>query len=615
MYIYKLTRITFNDGTSIEPGNLTVIIGPNNSGKSRAMKDIVAKTTQLSSQSGVVVSNVEWILPQSIKELCEVYNINYYLDPTNNSWRFRTLDTNLNQEFQMDINTGTTIQSFPEWLEDSFQNENTDKNKLFIQYFGKAMVAFLSTENRLQLVKESPSSGHLQEMANVLQALYSAGTSTEKYIRQMGKQGFNQEIALDFTTLKSLLIRLGDNFNEIPPDPRDAALIINQYEKLDEQGDGIRSFVGILITLLGLKRNLFLIDEPEAFLHPPQAFRIGQFIAGDTSNSRQIILTTHSTDVLQGILSKTKDVTILRIDRKGNNNYFRPLDPKRLKEIINDPLLSSARVLDGLFYSGAVVVEADSDARFYHAVSNKFQANTDFHFVNADNKQTVPRITKMYRDMGVRCVGIVDFDVLNKLDEFQKQLEALELSDEEMHTAITVQKNIAQAAKDTSPDQRLESANLKLTELLESINDVQNKTYPSDKQGVTEKNQILQRIDRKCREISDSTKDWKLLKEKGRAALPQNIQIKFDSLEEICNSKGLFINPCGELESMLTQYAIEPTSDKRKWILQALQLLPELIVNEQNYPWKFVNKIHKYLLDSLSEAKITASSSPSNSIW
>src|SRR5262245_45189662 len=168
-------------------------------------------------------------------------------------------------------------------------------------------------------------------------------------------------------------------------------------EKLDDQGDGIRSFVGIIVALLTLKRGLFLIDEPEAFLHPPQAFRIGSLIADQSNQSRQIILATHSADVVRGILSRTNDVAIIRFEPTGNTNHFNHLNAQRLKTIIKGPLLSSARVLDGLFYGGAVVVEADADARFYQAASVKRSRALDLHFVNADNKQTVPTIVKLYR--------------------------------------------------------------------------------------------------------------------------------------------------------------------------------------------------------------------------
>jgi ABC-type cobalamin/Fe3+-siderophores transport system ATPase subunit len=45
MYQYKLNNIVFNDGSSINAGDLTVVIGPNNSGKSRALKDMLSATS------------------------------------------------------------------------------------------------------------------------------------------------------------------------------------------------------------------------------------------------------------------------------------------------------------------------------------------------------------------------------------------------------------------------------------------------------------------------------------------------------------------------------------------------------------------------------------------
>ncbi len=38
MYSYRLNTINFRDGTVIKPGRLTVIVGPNNSGKTRILR-------------------------------------------------------------------------------------------------------------------------------------------------------------------------------------------------------------------------------------------------------------------------------------------------------------------------------------------------------------------------------------------------------------------------------------------------------------------------------------------------------------------------------------------------------------------------------------------------
>jgi len=585
MYTYKLTRIVFNNGEEIQPGNLTVIIGPNNVGKSRTLKDIAQQSTKRQPLPGVIVNDVEWTTPQSLQELREAYALERYQDE-NNNWLFRTLAPELSKEHQ-------TNASF--WSEEQQISSYLSNKPLFAEHFGVAMLAFITTEYRLQLVKEAPSSAHERQEVNLLQALYNAGSSLETDIQELVRRAFGKTVKLDFTVPQRLLLRVGDDFSSIPPDPRDARQLMQQYEKFDDQGDGIRSFVGITTALLATKRNVILIDEPEAFLHPPQAFRTGEFIAAQATSQRQIVLATHSVDLLRGILSKTSDVTILRIDRRDKTNYFNVLDPNRLRELVNDPLLSSARVLDGLFYSGVVVVEADSDGRFYQIASNKRRNNIDLYFVNADNKQTVPRITTLYRDMGVRCAGIVDFDVLNDSAEFKRQLEALEFDEKAIALLLTIRDKISEVAKELPPDERLEKVREQMTTLLSSLEQLQGKAFASDNEAKSEKEKILSQVERRAREIAASTKNWNALKEQGRAALPIKLQSSFDDLWRECSQKGLFINPCGELESMLTSLGIAYTTDKRGWIARALALLRALEVNDNEYPWKFIKSIQEYL--------------------
>jgi hypothetical protein len=64
---------------------------------------------------------------------------------------------------------------------------------------------------------------------------------------------------------------------------------------------------------------------------------------------------------------------------------------------------------------------------------------------------------------------------------------------------------------------------------------------------------------------------------------------------EACASKGLFILTTGQLESMLTDYGIPFTEDKKAWIKQALTLLPRLEVDTAKQPWKLADRIRSYL--------------------
>jgi energy-coupling factor transporter ATP-binding protein EcfA2 len=590
MYTFKLTQITLNDGSKFEPGKLTVIVGPNNVGKSRALKDIATLVTNAQTPL-VVVKDVEWPMPQSLQELFDSHDVEPRQDPQGAWVRF-----GLNYLMSGGQNMGIG----GEWrrgMEKSIQNRAMRKE--FASYFGSWLLTFLTTEHRLALVQSSESPKHERDRSSLLQVVYVEGKSLEREINSLVKEAFGQEIILDYTLLQRLFFRVGDDFSRIPVDPRDARPILQQYEILDDQGDGIRSFIGILVALLSIKRSLVLIDEPEAFLHPPQAFRIGEFLAHQSSDARQIIIATHSADVLRGIVTITQDVSIVRFDRIGNKSSFRFLHPGRVKELVTDPLLSSARVLDGLFYSGAIVVEAESDGRFYHAASKKRRPDADLHFVNADNKQTVPRIAQMYRDMGVRCAGVVDFDVLNDRSEFQKQLEALSLDVDELNEAGTIREEIAKAANESSPEEKLAKINAELTGLLDEMAKIRSQTFASNDEASLTRVKFLRKVESSCRGLADATRIWKQLKREGRAALPEQLQGQFDRLWQICASKGLFINPCGELESMLAEYGIPYATDKRAWIVKALQLLPNLEVSDQKQPWKFIKDIHEHISKGL----------------
>lgn len=107
--------------------------------------------------------------------------------------------------------------------------------------------------------------------------------------------------------------------------------------KLQEQGDGMRSFASILLDTFTSEHTITLIDEPEAFLHPPQARLIGKMLAKNNPDMRQLFISTHSEDFLQGILDADKEnVTVIRINRENNIN--------RMSILKNDEIKNSGEI-------------------------------------------------------------------------------------------------------------------------------------------------------------------------------------------------------------------------------------------------------------------------------
>jgi predicted ATPase len=146
---------------------------------------------------------------------------------------------------------------------------------------------------------------------------------------------------------------------------------------LHEQGDGMRSFVGVLLNVFVLNYSMLFIDEPEAFLHPPQARLLGKMLAKDLPKDRQLFLATHSESFLKGLLdANVLNLKIVRIQREGTINKVSVLNSSEINKIWEDSLLRHSNILDGLFHSKVVICESDSDSRFFSAVISALYDNS-----------------------------------------------------------------------------------------------------------------------------------------------------------------------------------------------------------------------------------------------
>ncbi len=247
MYSYRLSSLVLNDGTEINPAALTVFIGPNNAGKSQALKDILNLSTRPSHarRDVVVVAKTNFQLPEKLADLVQAYPSLTRTQDQNGNWQYHGLNPMLDQDYTM---------SGGRWPQDFEQPFSTpdlreQHRDWFAEQFGSGLVAFLTTEQRLRLVKEAPSSENEYSTANLLQAFYNAHSAIERKVADYVSKVFtDKRIALDFTTLRNLRIRVASDFSDVLPDPRDAREVMRGKRLLDEQGDGIRSFVGIVVA-------------------------------------------------------------------------------------------------------------------------------------------------------------------------------------------------------------------------------------------------------------------------------------------------------------------------------------------------------------------------------
>lgn len=583
-YNYRIKEIKLQNGANFKPGRINVFVGANNCGKTQLLKDILAYING-SSTAPVILSDLDLLYPSCWEEFVERYPMSI-TDTNLGVQRIRHISPTLDAQ-------PITFQSIS--LLDNIKNslKSSDKQK-FREYTGPAMVTFLNTDNRLSLTRKCTVQ-NLQAAGpkNVLEALYTADIDAPNRIRKLVNDTFNTDIYFDFSEPGILQFRIGHEFTNISENSRVAYSQVSQYPILDNQGDGLRSYVGMISALVALSKPIVLLDEPEAFLHPPQALQLGMSIASLIDESKQIFISTHSSDFLRGLLSSIDDAVIVHLSRvKESTTEINVLDFKTLNTIIKDPLLSSSRVLDGMFYKGVVATEADADAVFYQRLFQKIGSSDEIHFVNAHNKQTLKKLIKPYQTLGIKLALIADADIIRDKMEFKNIIDSIATED------------IAKLIMDERETVYRYFQKQNKYEILEQLrNKTQNlasQSIPSSKDNQETIASALFDFRKELKKLREDSDELSNLKKHGREAFvnDQTTCETFDNLLNHCTKLGLFIVPVGELESWLIDYGVPRISNKSKWITQALEKIFDIEYKKEKEIWKFMNSLKKYLTNN-----------------
>jgi energy-coupling factor transporter ATP-binding protein EcfA2 len=201
---------------------------------------------------------------------------------------------------------------------------------------------------------------------------------------------------------------------------------------LQSQGDGMRSFATVLLYVLAAdNHSIQFLDEPEAFLHPPQARLLGEYIAKNRRAKSQLFIATHSTEILDGLIAGgTSKVRIIRIQRTGNINRVKELSKEKTAAIAKDTLTQYSGVFKGIFYRHVIIAESDSDCLFYNALLNTKAVSGDLQpdvlFIHAAGKHRMAQLAETLRSLAVPISVIADIDILNEENAFRNLFEKLE---------------------------------------------------------------------------------------------------------------------------------------------------------------------------------------------
>ncbi len=535
-----LTSITTKSGQVVEFGQLSVLVGPNNSGKSRTLRDLLdyfSNTAQGQPSRLTVLQSVGVKLPETYDELMKDLTFKQYESNGTISYEIRGGGPGVDQDS-------------PEWLLNNWRN-NGPADSGFQQFAMRRLfvrVRYLNAETRLT------SASSNQE--GLLKELYNDSTKTvESELRQAFRDAFGLDILLDYSDRTTLSLRVASDLNGVSEDPREAQPVLSVLEKIEQQGDGFRSFVGVVLSVLLSKTRLVLIDEPEAFLHQAQARVLGNLIARLAQKIEgQVLISTHSSSFLSGLLSADRGVNIFRLNRTGTTTTFTVMPENVTPRLTTEPLLASQRVIDAIFQEGVVVCESDRDRLLYQAVANRQLDDYGMFFLQADNKQTLHHIVNLMKSLTIPVTAIADIDILDDGPTLKKLLSAFRPS-ARLEEALAEREAFAGALQGENDAEIF-------ARLQDSMSNFQQQMLEG-KHTLEGARSALKRL------LADaSTSAWRKVKRNGVAGLSEPAKTHATRAIEACQACGLLVVPVGELEQW-----IKLGAHKQQWPIQALEAI------------------------------------------
>lgn len=516
---FTFESITFSDGTtiSLKPTDVVVLVGPNNAGKSVALRELERQVGN--SFRGTVVEGVKFLRSGTEEEL------------------------RASLEHHTKKNT---MERYPMYRGLNLTVYEGNVGALWGRVDGISDLATffcmrLQTESRIIGSNPAPMSNTLEDpVSHPIQMLF-LDADLERKISDYFHQAFGEDLVVYRLGGKEIPLFVGKRLvpqgEEDRLSPSYCKRLRESTVPLKDQGDGMRSFASVILHLLvPITPSILMLDEPEAFLHPPQAKLLGELIAKKRTDQTQLFVATHSPDVLNGLLNvASENLHVLRIQREGNINHVKELDKKRAKAISTDPLMKYSSVMSGVFHERVIICESDSDCMFYSSLLDLPEIHGDRQpdvlFVHANGKHRMATLAKALTELDVPVDIIADIDILKEDRIVKEIIETLGGDWREIEPKLKVVRNSIENNKTL----------LSVREICEAIQKTLEEVKPKEEFPKSKRLEI--------NSILKEASSWDAVKNAGEAAIPKgDCTQKFKELKTLCKQIGLWIVPVGELE-------------------------------------------------------------------
>ena len=578
-----LRKITLSGVGYLRCTGLTLIVGPNSSGKTQLLTD-VGKRLSGAPRPLLVAQAIELDRLDVDALIKALVGAGYLAEPREyqRDAALRPLTTfwGTSGAFQADTTIGQAQDWHTEYLKKD-ESQFSSAEDPFLARFGQLLVSQLFLARRLTSMNGVGTQDLLlQPVQNELQAL-QLDDKAQEVLSSVCLTAFKKGVWLDPTRGGRLQLLVSD---QGLPDYWDRTSLTKmaKHRPIEEEGDGLKSFVTMATALLLKKRPVCLIDEPEMCLHPPQARELGRLIGkyGSTSDTATFVA-THSSEILRGALDTGRDIQIVRLIKGPEGFSAHLLQAKELINPFGKPPARSESILDGIFAQSVIVVEGGGDRLVYQAVWQSFgdEIVQDVHFAQVGGTGGIASTLRLYKALSIPVGVVADIDLLTDQNKLRQVLEQM-APQGRIEETVSLARGIAQ---------RLRGLPAVLTEeaVREKLKQVLDKDVDWDQSGDM---QMRGELDSLSREISRSRK----LKNVD-SRLPCDLRRDIDQCLKSLKEYGIFLVPMGELEDWLPEQNLGTRTRKAEFAVEAAAWIQEQ-GRQQDPLWDFVGGVAEYFL-------------------
>ncbi len=537
------------------PTPMTIFVGPNNSGKSKVLMEIMGFCDNGPQAYQAVLESLDFNPLERHKAEEAIEKISVSPMP----------GESINQGHILvgDGRRGRLQLPYEHFL--MILNNPHGNIQPFCNWFVRFQTLLLDGRSRMNLVADQPGGDLQQPPQNSLAVLFH-DNSKRVEVRRIIQEAFTSAFyVIDPTYLGQLRIRLSTRppVDEIEErGVHDAAIKFHAAATpIDQTSDGVKAFTGMITEIWAGDPKIILVDEPEAFLHPTLATKLGlELSCAAITTHKQVFASTHSSTFLMGCIHSGTPLNIVRLTYRDGIATSRILPNDEILQLMRNPLLRSTGVLNGLFHEFVVITEGDSDRAFYQEINERLlRYKPDWGipnclFINAQNKQTIRTILKPLRKLGIPAVGIFDVDLVKDGGrDFTELLEAAGVPNRSHESLSALRRSVKDA---------LEARGLEL--------EVEGKTKNMSYNG-------------------------------GLSTLGKEDKEAANSLMNQLSEYGIFGVRNGALESWLQQLGV--MSRKSEWLIQIFEAMgenpamAEYVEPSEDDVWKFMATIKAWLVE------------------